>query len=348
MNKLLLSILITSLLAISSYAQITHATIQHIDDSSSVETPIKYDGISNICWQKRSIDYQQYIGLRAYLVTKSKYFTIVKIDVTIREILNTDQDGNVAGDFLSIKLKSENTEELYNYETYLIHGNQYHREDNGNIRRFDYLVLVPYFLKEKELHDGEQYILVNSKGCFYDEAREQLITYNKPLFGGIWKCEVNMYIKVKDEDLEQLTYFFKDTEGHVVVKDIMIVKELDGSEYYSYYPQDGTANTTHFMPLKVYLAILNEDKKRNSTNANNKSKAIKALTAKYGNENVQLVLKGKVKIGMNDELCSIAWGGLYGILIRTEDGSGTFEVWKHALYGTKLYFKNGKLYKIVD
>ena len=69
---------------------------------------------------------------------------------------------------------------------------------------------------------------------------------------------------------------------------------------------------------------------------------------KYGAENAQLISQGKVKIGMTDAMCSTAWSGLYGIISRTQDSSGTFEIWQHALYGTRLYFKNGKLYKIVD
>jgi hypothetical protein len=51
---------------------------------------------------------------------------------------------------------------------------------------------------------------------------------------------------------------------------------------------------------------------------------------------------------MNREMCALAWGIYARIISKKEDVSGIYEIWHHALYETQLYFKNGKLYKILN
>jgi hypothetical protein len=343
-KSLPLILVLLLLIVIKSNGQITTTIIKHID--KPVEQSVKYDGYSNIAQQKREIDYQQYVGIKAYVpkgsnldnqpLKKSAYFTIVGVK-------KTGVFGG--GDRVDFELLSDESKDNHEYSTILEYSTQSNDgEDDVN------LILVPYFLHEKKVHDGENYVVVNKGGSFYDEASDSKISYSGPLFNGAWTCEVSMHEYGEEKDHERLEYLYKDTAGHVVYQNVLIVKHLDDGEigvknrFYTY----DTDNLMRLMPLELYNAVVNAEGKRLIKKKSNNAKSLSVLIAKYGNENATLITQGKVKIGMNSEMCNIAWGGLYGIVSRVQESSGTNEVWKHAIYGTLLYFKNGKLYKIVN
>lgn len=66
-----------------------------------------------------------------------------------------------------------------------------------------------------------------------------------------------------------------------------------------------------------------------------------ALYRKYGKATAQLILQGKVRIGMTREMCREAWGAPDDIN-RTSGSWGVHEQWVYGL-GSYLYFENGIL-----
>lgn len=68
------------------------------------------------------------------------------------------------------------------------------------------------------------------------------------------------------------------------------------------------------------------------------------MIKKYGKQNGNLIIQGKVKIGFTKEMCREAWGSPEDI--NTSSGPwGTHEQWVYGL-GSYLYFENGKLTSI--
>ena len=76
----------------------------------------------------------------------------------------------------------------------------------------------------------------------------------------------------------------------------------------------------------------------------NKAKRKAELTKKFGVSNANLILEGKVRIGMTKDMCKEAWGSPRDIN-RTISDFGTHEQWVYGS-GQYLYFENGKLTSI--
>lgn len=69
-----------------------------------------------------------------------------------------------------------------------------------------------------------------------------------------------------------------------------------------------------------------------------------ALYRKYGRQTADLILAGKVRIGMTREMCREAWGSPDDIN-RSSGSWGVHEQWVYGL-GSYLYFENGILSSI--
>jgi hypothetical protein len=324
---------------------------------------ISYDGTSDFKYQENGINYNQYIGLQIYFpdvtnihflvehnlyvdLDKPGYFTITGI------ILKKDFKSDLrtaSGNFvdLLIVLKSADGTKEFNYPVCFIENNIY-------------FVLVPFFVNQKKLFDGKKFVIVTKSGSLVDEVTKETLDYDEPLYCGIWTCEVNIIQPLKtDHWLEMNVYYIlRNSKGNVVIEKptqpinednyhrFLFVDKLEDNQFYEH------GDNTLFMSVDNYNSEIERIKKEKNTvtakDQTEKQKRLKNLEIKYGAIDAHLISQGKVKLGMNSEMCSIAWDGLYGIISRMQDSAGTFEVWKHALYGTRLYFKNGKLYKIVD
>lgn len=387
MNCKTIIILLITISALNSKAQITTGNIKLTEKPSN---NIKvYDGFSDFKLQSSDFDYAQYIGLKVffpgkytygffegeseYTISGPIYFTIKDIiygedsKMILKNVRMRSQEEKEYGPPLLV-LKEEGSEKIH-----------YYLLKNESLSNF---LLVPYFLKQKELYDGKEFVIVSQPGKFLNKASNEEINYEKSLFGGVWKCEVNMlnesypdYRRFDgvERESQNMYYILRDSLGHVITsnardifenatggedfRSVYFVKEFENDKFYNSYSNGQTR--TFFMSINDYNKEINRiDKKRNKTFLKEKAitekvklerqKWLISLNTKYGVENAQLISQGKVKIGMNIEMCDIAWSGFYGVISRIQDSSGTFEIWKHVLYGTRLYFKNGKVFKIVD
>lgn len=378
-KRLLLALIIILFSTSFTKAQLTSATIQYKDKVK--EKPKVYDGVSDFKYQDNPSDYKQYLGLQVYFpdtsvsfvikdkqgrkyldhmeyvthakIIKPSYFTIFTILIgdDIDKYFNIVPDGGARGDDVGSRVLIGLKGTFSNEELFFPLSNE---EDYHFSVPF---ILVPFFQAEKKKLDGLQFVIVNRSGKFSDEATNETVDYDKPLFGGIWTLEVNM-VKKRNADAEDMYYILKDTIGHVILtgrnefnsseidagEGTAFVKKLKGNTFLDYQ------SATPFMLVDTYNAEVERIKRYKAVsvakNKANRELQIKQLNAKYGVAITQMILKGQVKIGMSSEMCSLAWRGLFGVIAKTVDATGTFQVWKHALYGTKLYMKNDILYKI--
>jgi len=267
---------LTILWASTSFSQVTTEEIE-VRKNQVEEVPKVYDGFSDFELQQRDIDNKQYIGQKVYFPDfvqelnysrKQKAYFIIT-DIVSGEAQRVFEKGlglsnyptgglGIGGPLLI--LKQEGSTAVYFYS--LRHG----------VQNF---VLVPYFLKQKQLREGKSYVIANSAGSFYDAATEQNVSYSQPLYGGIWKCEVNM-VKSEPETTEiqvlvdnggtrgkylypnqvyitpeHMRYILKDSLGHIITisGETDFLKKLDDNDSYS-----SNNNKTYFMELEDYKA----------------------------------------------------------------------------------------------
>jgi len=370
-------------------AQLSSGSIVYKQKKSP--TSKNYDGVSDFLYQSQPIDYNQYLGLQVFVanpktdfVIKDQeghkyldhieyvahvtlkaptYFTISKVlfGEAIDAFFNIKDDGGMRGEELQGKTliglkRAYSKDEIF----YAISNDESQFESP--------FVLVPFFKSEKAKYDSTKFVIVNMSGKFFDEASQEVIEYDKPLYGGVWTCEVNM-MKPRGSEIESMCYVLKNSAGQIFLTDantfqkaaydaccsgLTFVKKLADGKYFK------NIYSTPFMSVKDYnaqLQTINHENrlaaiKANESTAQSKvkrQKIIQELTAKYGSVITQSILQGKVKIGMNTEMCQLAWGkAFYAVIERVQEEDTTTEVWQHALLGTRLFFKDKVLYRIVN
>lgn len=234
----------------------------------------------------------------------------------------------------------------------------------------------------KELYDGRKFVIVSNKGKFFDKGSNEEVSYQEAFYGGIWSCEINMLTESFDDyrryddvkrETQHMYYILRDSLGNVItsnargnflsetdgvdIRNVYFVRQFENKSFYNSYSNRQTR--TFFMLIEDYNSEIARIKKDNDrivakekvdfAKGNlEKTNRINILKEKYGSEIAQLISIGKIKLGMNIEMCDLAWYRVYTVISRTQDSSGNFEIWKNMLYGTKLYFKNKKVIKIVD
>ena len=157
----------------------------------------------------------------------------------------------------------------------------------------------------------------------------------------VWTC---VDVQVKPRTKEDGMYEFDKRSPIILI--------FDNPEYGPHYcyledregkPYENTQKEN--MPLvcgKFQLKSYYDKIKAISTA--NKAKRKAELTKKFGVSNANLILEGKVRIGMTKDMCKEAWGSPRDIN-RTISDFGTHEQWVYGS-GQYLYFENGKLTSI--
>lgn len=175
--------IVVSFGTLATSAQITTGEIQ-ARKKTVEEAPKVYDGFSYFALQERDSDYKQYIGQKVYFPDfvqqvnygrkPNAYFTITDVlygkaqSVFEKSLgLNGNDIGGMGTPLLILKQEGSSEVNFYSLEKGLSN-----------------FVLVSYFLKQKQLHEGKSYVMVNSSGHFYDAATETIVNYNQPLYGG--------------------------------------------------------------------------------------------------------------------------------------------------------------------
>ena len=203
-------------------------------------------------------------------------------------------------------------------------------------------VVLGHYEKMKELYLNKEFVYVGTDDVFiyrYEEKANGLINLESDTVSrnipkeSVWKC-IDVQVKPRKKD-----------DGMVLDKRSPIVLIFDNPNYGKHYCY---LESVHGSPYQVLVNKslsyicgrfqLKSDYEQVIL-AKNKRKA--NLIRKYGTAIANLIIQGKVRIGMTKQMCLESWGKPDDI--NTTTGSyGTHEQW---VYGNEnyLYFENGKL-----
>ena len=251
--------------------------------------------------------------------------------------------------FRVFRLRSEEGETLYWYA--------HTGKDKTNLRDEYYPVVVEGLIeKYRAAYVGREFFLTKRKpeapgyvsGYFGLQAKTMQGEENRLNFGTELKCldlrligdgtgyAVPSFVFERKEDSVRIyiplcrypTPF--GVEGYTLGSDRAFMEELIFTPSEEVYAQRAEE------ARKREEARLQQEKEQKERKA--------ALYRKYGKATAELILEGKVRIGMTREMCREAWGSPEDI--NTMSGSwGVHEQW---VYGTNsyLYFENGTLASI--
>jgi len=213
-----------------------------------------------------------------------------------------------------------------------------------NIRNF---ILVPYFVKQKELFQNKSFIYYKGNSFEKSDARFLLkkeddsgkeISTEKTIIidhGSKWFCSDVTLLK----PTYGIFYILKNEKDDQIT---LTKNELEDFMEESYYLEQEANRKLQSQQL------LEKQKKDELKRKEIKLKAIEKHRTecidKFGQELGSLIAEGKVKIGMTTEMCEAAWGKPFDKEKETTASRVTdfwFYGWSHS-----LYFINGILTKI--
>jgi hypothetical protein len=222
-------------------------------------------------------------------------------------------------------------------------------------RSITQFILVPYFEKQKNIYENKTLLYddeMTSYGTFKNITRKENDTriivkyeddYGKEKTkgkevlvapGSKWKCKnvtllkpsYEMYYILDNDQNEQIA--LKNLNGYIEEND------------YLKREQDKKLQEHQLLAKLEQEKILNE-KLANDAFLKYREECIKL----FGQQNGELIASGKVKIGMNKEMCMKAWGIPYWTDKVTSNYSIT-EDWYYG-FGYSLHFEDGIL-KVID
>ena len=253
-----------------------------------------------------------------------------KKDIESNQILS--KNINIKSSEIAFELKDEVTGEIL-----------YYWED-GNSYWKNRLILVSYFVKNKEKYVGQNLIPTFSSEDYEDLKKTTTI---------------------EDKDGKSITI-----PKQVIIKDSELwncidVTILEGTSHISYILKNQKDETVAFSDLKDWILekdILEKEKLRKENNQKiqqerekefqarklkeklNAENRKKECIAKFGTELGEIIASHKVKIGMTKEMCKVSWG----IPIwsdKTTTSTGTTENWYYG-YVHSLHFEGNLLARI--
>lgn len=253
-----------------------------------------------------------------------------KKDTKSNEILS--KSINIKGSEIAFELKDEVTGEIL-----------YYWED-GNSYWENRLILVSYFIKQKEKYVGENLLADFGTMEFQDLKKMTTIEDNNGK-----SITIPKIVKIEPNSLWNCT-------------DVTII---EGTSWISYILKNQKDETVAINEIRYWILekdILEKEKQKKITQQNLKlkqeiefkdleikekiafEKRKKECIEKFGNANGELIALGKLKIGMSKEMCKKSWG----IPIwsnKTTNENGTIERWYYG-FDYSLFFVGNELKQI--
>ena len=239
---------------------------------------------------------------------------------------------NIKSSEIAFELKDEVTGEIL-----------YYWED-GNSYWKNRLILVSYFIKQKEKYFGENLIPDG-----FTTEREDL----------------KKLITIEDENGKSITIPKQVAIGPSGLWNCIDVTILEGTSHISYILKNQKDETVAFSDLKDWILekdILEKEKLRKENNQKiqqerekefqarklkeklNAENRKKECIAKFGTKLGEIIASHKVKIGMTKEMCKVSWGNPIWS-DKTTTSTGTTENWYYG-YVHSLHFEGNLLARI--
>lgn len=286
--------------------------------------------------------------------------------------------------FLKFELKESKDNSFYNREftTKTLHA--VFLEADGDIREYELMHRKELpglnYLSSKEQTIGD----IHDSFVSIEEMKERCekVTVNKRIFTDsiiqtFKDKEVFLEDKLIPDKINRLSYNITDREmkygrwgtgdGYFVFRGIKVLPILNNKPYHALYAVISDSNdkeyalaiSTSFFDYvldgdlhrhKVQLKIKEEEKRRliERKRKLNKQKEYKQiLINKYGENNADFIMQGRIQMGFTKEMVRAAWGRPYDISTIT-NALGTVEMWMYGIGDSYVYFQNGKVTQIIE
>lgn len=322
---------IATLLSTHVYSQIT---IMDTEIKQSKYDTIVYDSLKNMSPEKYGNNYTYH-----HLIGQTLMYCGDPYSYTRRSNFKV-------GDYYRVDgiLPDDTGKGLYQRLS-LININTGEKSEEGDVFTKYYnfkWVVLGYYEKMKSLYVNKDFVYLGNKGYVsYYEKQDHFInletdTVTKNIkTGTVWTC-VDIQVKPRRKDDGMYT----DKRSPIVLifnnpqygKHYCYIENNEGKPYKNIYEEK--------MPLvcgKFQLKSYYDNARALSIAAKNKRKA--DLTKKYGASNANLILQGKIRIGMTKSMCIDSWGSPSDIN-KTTGSFGVHEQWVYGL-GSYVYFENG-------
>lgn len=216
-------------------------------------------------------------------------------------------------------------------------------------RKYNYKwVVVGHYEKMKSRYLDKEFIYVGMKDVFVQHAWKkangminlELDTITKAIpEESVWTCVgVQVKPREKDDDMDL------DNRSPIV----LVFDNPTYGKHYCYLEDDSGEPYKSILddtkPLVCGRFQLKSDyDKMKAISAANKAKRKANLTKRFGSSNANMILEGKVKIGMTKAMCEESWGSPDDI----NKSIGSWGIYEQWVYGNSyLYFEDGKLTSI--
>jgi len=216
-------------------------------------------------------------------------------------------------------------------------------------------ILVPYFVKQKELYEGKKLIYDDDKSSLgfinssfeandprylikSEDKQGDLQTHSRKVkinIGSTWLCKEVTLLKPSYE----IHYILQNVNGEQIA-----LKNIKGFIEASLYAKRESERKTQKQELlaKRKREAIQRDEKLQQQQQAHKAKMISL----FGSDLGSLIASGKVKINMTREMCKYSWGEPLWFNKTTTENKVS-EDW-HYTYGHKLYFIDGLLKRIEE
>jgi len=212
--------------------------------------------------------------------------------------------------------------------------------DGYGINKF---ILVPYFVKLKQIYDGKIFLFYNEfgkEGRKYDVSIGEKKIIPVPVLSK-WTCSVDLLNIWKDgtklrDNKYKIWCIFKNDKGQTILEKPDKITGFIEEHIYNKQEAEKKMNQQQLIAKHKQEDKIRREKERKEKELF-KLKCIK----KYGTINGELIAQGKVKIGMTKEMCRVAWGSPFWS-DKTTTKYGVSESWYYG-FGNSLHFDNESL-----
>ncbi len=360
----------------SVYSQITVTEIKKRIDTI-VEKPPVYDSMENFQYGLNHSDYKQYIGVRLFLPPIGDNYRLKEEGeiVTKQTFFNSPVDSERSqGGYMFYRGSDIGESKNICNKYYIIHEFNFAScntncccggylklldvETNKNLYYSSHsypdigpFILVPYFVKQKQLFDGKTFIVAvpqsiygKSTFCKFIDAITDKVIEIKP--NSKWKCEVTLLKGKTHYENWHIGRFIIDSNAAYTTR--YILKNEQNETFILNNISDG-----HEFYLQLFDSYLKSKSRQKQddisrVNQEKKDKEKKKIECrnKFGVVKGELIAQGKVKIGMTSEMCKTAWESPW-YKSKTTVAGGVFEDWYYG-WGKSLHFENGSLVRIEE
>ena len=315
------------------------------------------DSLKTFVYKPFTYNYSEYMGSYEPIRTKTivcsdpneinnTYFTILdviygeKLHSYLSSLERIEYDSECQG-FKTIRdymflLKNDKTGDLL-----------YSPGDNfrGRISHDMDFILVPYFVKQKSLYQGVDFIFDEDNthtmsdsrqiekyedNSGYEREREKVVIINPK---SKWRCSDVTLLKPSYE----LHYILNNDKGEQIA--LTTLSGFIDAKSYTKREADKKQQYQQLAAKNKQEELLTKEKEKRTF-----EKHRYECISKFGQQTGELIAHGKVRINMTKEMCKDSWGTPFSS-DKTITESEVYEDWYY-WYGYRLHFVNGLLKRI--